>query len=170
MAKRALVVYYSWSNGNTERIAQMAANALGAEAVAIQTTEPYPDDYDETVSLGKREVDEGVEREIEPLGVDLADYDVIAVGTPTWWYTMAPAVLAWFRSSDLSGKTVVPFMTNGGWPGSVIDDMTAEAEDAGAADVDCDQEVRFDSQGGANLKTSQRELDSWLADLRDLVR
>lgn len=31
--------------------------------------------------------------QIDPLSADISDYDVIAIGTPTWWYTMAPVVL-----------------------------------------------------------------------------
>lgn len=33
--------------------------------------EPYPEDYDETVEQGRREVDEGFEPEIEPLEHDV---------------------------------------------------------------------------------------------------
>ena len=70
-------------------------------------------------------VKRGYEPELKPVGADIAGYDVIAVGTPTWWYTMAPAVRTFLHQNDLRGKTVVPFMTNGGWPGHVIKDMKA---------------------------------------------
>ncbi|CDC62709.1 flavodoxins [Clostridium sp. CAG:448] len=33
---------------------------------------------------------------------------------------MAPAVLTFLHSHDFAGKTVAPFMTNGGWQGYVI--------------------------------------------------
>ena len=57
------------------------------------------------------------------MSVNLAGYDVIAVGTPTWWYTMAPAVKTFLHRNDFARKTVVPFMTNGGWLRHVIEDM-----------------------------------------------
>lgn len=38
---------------------------------------------------------------------------------------MAPAVKTFLHEQDFTGKTVVPFMTNGGWPGHVIKDMKA---------------------------------------------
>lgn len=38
---------------------------------------------------------------------------------------MAPAVKAFLHGQNFAGKTVVPFMTNGGWPGRVIKDMKA---------------------------------------------
>ena len=36
---------------------------------------------------------------------------------------MAPAVLTCLKAQDFEGKTVIPFMTNGGWPGHVIKDI-----------------------------------------------
>lgn len=165
MKKRMLVVYYSWSNGNTEKVAEQLADACGADIERIETVEPYPDDYDETVEQGHREVNEGFEPQVEPLEHDMADYDVIAVGTPTWWYTMAPAVKTLLSENDLSGKTVVPLMTNGGWPGSVIDDI----EDACAgATFGPSMEIQFDSNGGDIQRTPQRDVDAWIEKVRTL--
>lgn len=165
MSKNMLVVYYSWSNGNTEKIAEQLADACDADIERIETMEPYPDDYDETVEQGHREVNEGFEPPIEPLEHDPANYDVIAVGTPTWWYTMAPAVRSFLSENDLGGKTVVPFMTNGGWPGSVIDDI--EEACAGAA-LGPSMEIQFDSTGGAEQVTPQRDVDTWIEKVREL--
>ena len=39
-----LVVYYSLSCGNTERVAEKVADALDADIEAIETVEPYPGD------------------------------------------------------------------------------------------------------------------------------
>lgn len=156
---KVLVAYFSWSNGNTEGIAQRLADALGADIERIETVVPYEGSYDEVVEQGKREVDEGYEPELKPLDHDPADYDVICVGTPTWWYTMAPAVKSFFSSVDWGGKTLVPFMTNGGWTGSVIEDMENAAEGADALEP---MEVRFDSRGGSHQKTTDREVKAWI--------
>ncbi|MGI6535756.1 MAG: flavodoxin [Eggerthellaceae bacterium] len=165
MAKKALVLYYSWSNGNTERIAQMAAKVLDADIERIDTAEPYPENYQETVQQGKREVKRGFRPEIRPLAHDPAEYDLVAVGTPTWWYTMAPAIATLLERCDWHDKTVVPFMTNGGWPGTVLDDMEALCPGAHFA---CQKEVRFDSTGGSHLITSLQELEEWTDELRKL--
>lgn len=166
MAKKMLVAYYSWSNGNTEKVAEQLADACGADLERIETVEPYPEDYDQTVQQGQDEVNSGFQPELEPLTHDPADYDVIAVGTPTWWYTMAPAVSTYLASADWSGKTVAPFVTNGGWPGNVIDDMreaTAGATEGPAL------EVQFDSMGGARQETPQREVDAWIKQVKALL-
>lgn len=121
--KKLLIVYYLWSNGNTERIAKKLQSIAGGDLLKIDTAVPYSGSYDDVVDQGQREVNQGYEPELKPLNVNPADYDVIAVGTPTWWYTMAPAVKTFLHKNTFAGKTVVPFMTNGGWPGHVIRDM-----------------------------------------------
>ena len=166
MSKKMLVAYYSWSNGNTEKITEQLAETCGADLERIETVEPYPEDYETTVAQGQDEVNAGFEPEICPLEHDVAAYDVIAVGTPTWWYTMAPAVRTFFSGVDLAGKTVVPFMTNGGWPGSVIDDMRDAAIGAVAGPA---LEIQFDSTGGAQQETPQAAVDAWVAEVRALL-
>ncbi len=167
MAKKSmLVVYYSWSNGNTEKIAEELAHACSADLAQIETVEPYPEDYDATVEQAKDENRDGFEPEIEPLEFDPSAYDVIAVGTPTWWYTMAPAVRTFLHSVDWAGKTVVPFSTSAGWPGTTNADIAAEAEDAVAGPA---LEVTFDSNGGSTQKTSQTNVEAWATRVSELL-
>ena len=90
MKHKTLVVYFSYSNGNTKRIAELAQKALGADIAEIRPVHPYIGTYNEVVEQGQREVEGGFRPEIEPLPVALSDYDTVAVGTPTWWYTMRP--------------------------------------------------------------------------------
>lgn len=159
MSKSVLVVYYSWSNGNTKRIAEQLAAACGADIERIETVVPYPDDYDITVKQAKGEVNAGFEPKVEALTHDPANYDVIAVGTPTWWYTMAPAVATFVHSVNWSGKTIVPFSTSAGWPGST----NADIENAATGAMACAGiAVTFDSSGGTAQKTPQADVDAWI--------
>ncbi len=164
--KKVLIAYYSWSNGNTERIAKMLQKEIGGDLVKIDTVVPYSGSYDDVVNQGQEEVNRGYEPEIKPLDVNVADYDVIAIGTPTWWYTMAPAVATFMHEQDFSGKVVIPFMTNGGWPGHVIKDMKAACK---GAKVACDMEIQFDSTGGAKLETPQSQIDQWIQDVKKFI-
>ena len=152
--KKLLIVYYTWSNGNTARIARKLQSVAGGELLQIDTAVPYAGSYDDVVNRGQDEVRRGYEPMLKPIDVNRASYDVIAVGTPTWWYTMVPAVLTFLHGHDFTGKTVVPFMTNGGWPGHVIKDMKNACR---GADFACDMQVRFDSSGGDRLETSEKE-------------
>lgn len=164
--KKLLIVYYSWSNGNTERIAKKLQSVAGGDLLKIDTAVPYSGSYNDVVNQGQEEVERGYEPELKPIDVNWADYDVIAVGTPTWWYTMAPAVKTFFHQQDWNGKTVVPFMTNGGWPGHVIKDMKAACP---GAKTECAKEIRFDSNGGDHLETSEAEIDSWAQQVKQLL-
>lgn len=155
---RMLVAYYSWTNGNTRRVAERLRDVTGADLVRIDTEVAYPSDYDATVDQGRREVEEGFLPELAPLGADPAAYDVVAVGTPTWWYTMAPAVHAFLSRQDWSGKVMVPFMTNAGWPGHVIDDMGLACPGASVVEP---LEVRFGSDGGSLMQSPRRLVDEW---------
>ena len=169
MEKKILVVCYSFSNGNTRMIARQLQQALGADYAEIETVTPYPP-YggfnSKVVSQGQREVDEGFQPEIKPLSVNVADYDVVAIGTPTWWYTMAPAVLTFLNSNDWSQKTVIPFMTHGGWPGHVIKDIQNGC--VGAKFLP-DMKIQFDSQGGANMLTSQADINAWIERVKKAI-
>lgn len=164
--KRVLTVYYSWSNGNTERIAKMLQKEIGGDIVRIDTITPYEGSYDDVVNQGQEEVQRGYEPEIKPLGVNISDYDVIAVGTPTWWYTMAPAVLTFLHTESFADKTVIPFMTNAGWTGNVIKDMKTACK---GADIKYEMEIQFDSTGGSRLETPMEDITKWMQSVKQII-
>ncbi|MGI5888651.1 MAG: flavodoxin [Oscillospiraceae bacterium] len=166
MAEKMLVVYYSWSNGNTKRVAEMLSSAAGADIAAIKTKIPYKGTYNKVVEQGRRETERGYMPEIEDIGRDLGDYGVIAVGTPTWWYTMAPAVKTFLHQNEWSGKTVIPFMTNGGWPGHVIKDMEKECS---GAEFAFPMQVKFDSSGGDHMETPMEDVVEWTEKVKALL-
>ena len=143
-----LIVVFSYSHGNTIRIAKMIQKKTGADLKVIETIQPYSDDYDEVVDLGLKEVKKGYEPPI--------------LGTPTWWYTMAPAMKTFIHMHDFKGKTVIPFMTHGGWPGKVIKDMKKELKDS---IIPTSIEVQFDSNGGDTLITSLDTIEEWIKQL-----
>lgn len=157
--KKALVIYYSQARGNTKRIAEMIQKALGADIEAIETVVPYTGTYEEIVDQGQEEVNKGFKPEIKPLKADLNGYETIFIGTPTWWYTMAPAVASFFENYSLAGKKVVLFMTNGGWPGHVIKDMKKASR---GAEIIGEKEIQFDATGGDHLETPLKEIETWL--------
>lgn len=151
---KKIVIYYSYG-GNTEGIAADISKKIGADIARIDTVVPYSDDYDFVVEQGHREVNRGYKPEIKPIGVDLADYDTVILGTPVWWYTFAPAVKTFLEGSDLGGKKIYTFATNGGWLGHTFADVKKACPDSSVmAGID----IRFD---GHTLRTSQSEIDRW---------
>ena len=67
---------------------------------------------------------------------------------------------------DFNGKTIVPFMTNGGWPGHVIKDIKKACSGAKSA---CEMEIQFDSTGGNKLETSQKQITQWIQNVKKLL-
>ena len=164
MKHKKLVVYFSCSNGNTKKIAGLVRQTLDADLFEIKRVHPYTGTCDEVVEQGKCEVERGFRPEIVKMPMPLNDYDTVAIGTPTWWYTMAPAVLTFLSGNDWTGKTVIPFMTNGGWPGHVIRDMKKICK---GAIFRHEKEIRFDSDGGSQMITPKQELKEWLSELTE---
>lgn len=164
---KTLIVYFSYTAGNTKGIAEKIQKTVGGDIVRLETVTPYPDDYDTVVKQGQQEVEQGYKPELKPLGVDVKDYDRIIVGTPTWWYRMVPAVWTFLSDNEFGGKVVVPFSTHAGWPGSVIKDMTAVAEKNGAKVTNA-HSFKFSSnkEHFDRMETSEKELDEWVNSLK----
>jgi len=115
---KVAVVYYSWSpDGNTRFAAQTIAAKAEAKIFEIKAEKPYSADYRTCCDEAKPECKGKQLRPIQPIeGLDLAQYDVIFVGTPNWWGTIAPPVRTFVvqNAAMLKGKTVCLFQTNGG--------------------------------------------------------
>lgn len=126
---KTLVLYYS-QTGNTKGVAELIASKLGADIDEIVAVEPYDGDYGATIERGKKELDEGIFPEIQPLKVDVAQYDIIFIGYPVWFGTYAPPIITFLNQVDLAGKKVVPFCTfgSGGLESSAKDLAEAEPE------------------------------------------
>ena len=110
------VVYFSWS-GNTRFAAETIAKKVGADIFEIKAETPYNNDFGKCCDEAKPECNGKKLRPIKPIeGLDLAKYDVVFVGSPNWWGTMAPPVRTWVTQSKdaLKGKTVCLFQTHGG--------------------------------------------------------
>ena len=115
---KVAVVYFSWSpDGNTRFAAETIAAKAGAKLFEIKTEKPYSSNYRTCCDEAKPECYGKQLRPILPIeGLDLTQYDVIFVGTPNWWGTMAPPVRTFVaqNAAALKGKTVCLFQTNGG--------------------------------------------------------
>ena len=110
---KVLVAYYSWG-GNTRFAAEWIQKLTGGTLFEIKPVKAYPADYGACVEQAKRECRDEFEPELATKVDDFSKYDVIFVGTPNWWSTMAPPVRSFLSSYDFSGKTVIPFVTHGG--------------------------------------------------------
>lgn len=110
--KKVLIAYYSLS-GNTKAVAEKIQKITGGDIFEIEPVKPYPTEYNAVVELAKQEKATEATPDIKG-SVDVSKYDVIFVGTPVWWYTMATPVRTFVSKNDFSGKVIAPFCTHGG--------------------------------------------------------
>ena len=102
---RIAVVYVS-RTGHTRSVAEAVRSMTGADLFHIETVAPYPDEYRATTEV--------VKRPIKPLGINLDQYDVVILGTPTWWHRPAQPLKTWMETVDLTKKFVLTMSTHGG--------------------------------------------------------
>ena len=153
-APKVLVVYYSQTS-NTKAVATEIATRLNADLEEIVPVELYDGDFQATIERGKKELDEGVHPEIQPIAANVADYDIVFIGYPIWFGTYAPPVMTFLDQVDLNGKKVVPFCTfgSGGMESSCQDLIKAEP---GVKVLDC-YGVR-----AARLEAMPKEVEQFL--------
>lgn len=116
MSKK-LVAYFS-ASGVTKSTAERLAKASGADLFEIKPAQPYSKadlDWTNKKSRSSVEMSSPDSRpEIAEKLDNMADYDVVFVGFPIWWYVAPTIINTFLESYDFSGKTVIPFATSGG--------------------------------------------------------
>lgn len=142
---RTLVAYFSRS-GNTRVIAGLIHRSMPSDLFEILPATDYPADYLETVAKARQERDDGVEPALRASIDDISRYDTVYLGFPIWGETAPPVIRSFLSRHDLSGKTIVPFITHGGYGvGSSLRVLARHAPDAPileAFTMEADQERR----------------------------
>lgn len=116
MAKK-LVAYFS-ASGVTAKVADMLADAVGADIHEIRPKNPYTKadlNWLNKKSRSSVEMNNKTFRpEIAESNVQIAEYDVIFLGFPIWWYVAPTIINTFLESADFSGKKIILFATSGG--------------------------------------------------------
>ncbi|HUD94691.1 flavodoxin [Sphingobium sp.] len=144
-AGRTLVAYLTRS-GNTRVIAKTLQRELRADLFEIRTARPYPEDYEQHVAQATRERDGGIEPPLDARVEEIAKYEELFLGFPIWGETAPAPLRSFLRAHQLTGKTVRPFITHGGYgPGDATDVLASLAPGARIEKpfvLECDQERR----------------------------
>lgn len=111
--KNVLTVYYSRS-GNTRAMAKLLHSMASGDIVELETVTPYPDEYRPTTEQAKRELEANFYPPLKVTVEDVSPYDIILVGSPSWWGTFASPVRGFLARHDFSGKILAPFITHEG--------------------------------------------------------
>ncbi len=146
---RTLVAYFSRS-GNTRVVAGLVQRELGADLFEIRTASPYPEDYLATVEQARQERDSGFEPTLETMVSNMSAYDTVYLGFPIWGETTPPVIRSFLKAHNLEGKTLIPFVTHGGYglgnSQSVLANHAPKARLRRGFSMEADQERRTMNQ------------------------
>ena len=117
MDKKVLVAYFS-ATGTTKRVAENLAKAANADIYEIKPLKPYTAaDLDWTDKNSRSSVemkDHNSRPEIQEDNFSVAEYEMIFLGFPIWWYIAPTIVNTFLEKHDFSNKTIILFATSGG--------------------------------------------------------
>ena len=100
--------------GNTQYMAYVIQETVGADIFRIEPETPYPTGHGELVDLAKKEQNDNARPKIKDTIENFDTYENIFVGYPNWWGDMPMILYSFFDEYDFSGKTIIPFNTHGG--------------------------------------------------------
>ena len=133
MSKK-LVAYFS-ASGVTAKVADMLADAVGADIHEIRPKVPYTKEDLNWMNKKSRSsiemADKTIRPEIAESNVKIENYDVIFLGFPIWWYVAPTIINTFLESADFSGKKVILFATSGGSKfGKTVEELKISVPDS----------------------------------------
>ena len=100
--------------GNTQYVAYVIQENTGADIFRIEPVTPYPMNHAELEEVATEEKRNDAMPEIAAEVENIEQYDTIFLGYPNWHANMPRIIYSFLDQYDLSGKTIVPFVTSGG--------------------------------------------------------
>lgn len=165
-----LIVYLSRTK-NTKAVAEIIHQKVGGDFVALELENPYPDDYDAIVKQVAHENESGF---LPPLKtkVDMSQYDTVFVGFPTWGMQLPPPMKSFLHENNLSGKTVIPFNTHGGYGlGNSFEKVKELCPDSNvlkgfSIKGGSEKDGIYLAIKGASKNEVERQVEKWLGELK----
>lgn len=115
MEAKTLVVYYSYTN-NVNRIVTGLTCQIEADVVRIEPAEKGLDYAANNYAIGSAQIaairsnpnDAASYPAIDPVNVNIADYDCIIIGAPLWWSNMAAPLQTFLfeHGAEMAGKHI----------------------------------------------------------------
>ena len=114
---RYLVLYASRTN-NTERVAQLIQTTLDCDILEVEPETAYDNDYNSMLERSREELAAIRQGNYPPIKTSIEsfdDYDIVFVGYPIWYGSMATPMQTFLHThaSKLAGKRIALFATSG---------------------------------------------------------
>lgn len=100
--------------GNTQYVAQLIGQETGGDLFRIETIQEYPGTHDQLLGFAYEELAKDTRPELASKIENLDGYDTIFLGYPNWNAELPMPLYTFLEETDLSGKTIIPFVTHGG--------------------------------------------------------
>ena len=114
---KALVAFFS-ASGVTKKLSEKLAKVIGADLFDIVPETHYTKEDLNWMDKKSRSSVEMNDRASRPAIAskveDMAQYDVVFIGFPIWWYREPSIIDTFAEAYDFGGKTIIPFATSGG--------------------------------------------------------
>ena len=170
-ASNVLIVYLSRTN-NTKAIAEIINKHMGGTLVALELKDPYPEDYKVIVDQVVKENETGFLPPLKTKIDSIQKYDIVFVGFPTWGMQLPPPMKSFLNQYDLSGRTIVPFNTNGGYGiGSTFDTVkklcpNSTVLEGFSTKGGIERDGIYFVMEGEKEKQAEQEIQKWLKKLK----
>lgn len=156
--KKVLIAYYSLRNGNTRIVAEHIEKNVGGDIFRIETVDAYPAAYNDVTTQAKKELESGYRPPLKSAVPNFDQYDIIFLGSPNWWNTIAPAVMTFLESYNFKNTTIVPFITHeGSRLGASVSDIEKLAPEATV--------LKGLPVRGGSVDNAMPDVQKWLKDL-----
>lgn len=171
MNKKVLIVYLSRTN-NTKAIATIIQKNVGGKMVALELTNPYPENYKQIVDQVANENSTGFLPPLKTKIDHIEQYDLIFLGFPTWGMQLPPPMKSFLKEYDLKGKTIVPFNTNAGYGiGSTFQTVKELAPESTITEGfsikgGIERDGILFVMAGAKEKQAEAEVQTWLRKIK----
>lgn len=152
--EKTLIVFYSWG-GTTRGIAKTIQQKTGCDLFEIQLEKPYSTDYNTVLKEAQEDQKRQARPQIKNKIANINQYDTILLGYPNWWASIPMPIATFLESYDLSGKTIIPFCSNGG--GRLGQSVSAISKIATKSVIKNPLSIYY--SGGSTLSS---DLDAWL--------
>jgi len=124
---KTLVLFYSYE-GSTRKIAELIASALNADIEEIKPVKEMKSKGFAKYMWGGSQVVMGKQPKLNPLNVDLDDYDTIFIGTPVWAFSYSPPIRTLLKNGYLKDKKIALFHCHEGGPAKTEENARAAIE------------------------------------------
>lgn len=152
---KTLIVYFSES-GNTQGMANIIHEFIGADIVEIEMQHPYSDNYSALLDEAERDLIANARPALRTHIDNMDEYTTVLLGYPNWYALLPMPVYAFLESYDFSGKRIIPFCSHGnGMLGESVANICKSCPDA-----DVREALSVTYSGGSSLRS---EIRTWLS-------